>query len=47
MMRRLAPSETTAVTDFDAVVRQFNDQQMSDAGKPVSQQQQSDMAEGE
>jgi hypothetical protein len=47
MMRRLRPSETTSVTDFDAVVREFNDQQMSDAGKPVSQQQQSDMAEGE
>lgn len=47
MMRRLRPSETTSVTDFDAVVREFNDQQMSDAGKPVSQQQQFDMAEGE
>jgi hypothetical protein len=47
MMRRLPPSETTALTDFDAVVREFNDQQISDAGKPVSQQQRSDMAEGE
>jgi hypothetical protein len=46
-MRRLAPSETTAVSDSDAVGRGFNDQQMSDGGKPVSQQQQSDMAKGE
>jgi hypothetical protein len=37
-MRRLPPSETTALTDFDGVVREFNDRQMSEAGKLLSQQ---------